>query len=386
MGSITMISQYWPMHPQPLPDESFTSWVLRASIANGTKFYTMCYLTSPKVPTLTGPLDQAMKKEAIALYAQKLNVPLNDAINTALISYEGILVDMKKDGCHMSGILHSGAQKYNELCFPLQFCPLCLSEGIPYYRKRWHVSFITVCTTHHVQLIDRCPSCQSQIAPTRNDLQKNRMPFDGDMTKCFRCQFDLKQAVARETCSEIVADCELYENIIDQGMVKLTSDKWIYSFLFFKGLKFLSQAILKKYKHNYPSLPYVELDAFPHDARYFVAEKLTRVFQNWPSRFIELCNTEFLTYKHLTYISKLSQTLPFWLESEFQQYAYRPNPKTSEQSVLSAINCMEKACLPINKASISKFMGYNDSGVVRRVFDKYQKQLTLKKKQGENQL
>lgn len=360
-----MAPDCWPMHPQPLPDELFSSWILRAASANGAKFYTLCHQTAPNFEILHEPLDQRIKYEDVALYAEKLRTSKSRAYETTLLSYEGFLFDQKLHS-YTHGILKPGMRgKGNYFC--LQYCPLCLSEGAPYFRKRWRVSYITVCTKHGIKLRDRCPECQAHIDPVRNDIKKGSMPFDGDLTKCFKCHFDLKSTSIEPAPPNMIADTIWYEQALNTGYVTKINGQWLYSFLFFAGLKQLMIAIIQKAKHEYPEMKELEIDGLHHEVRYLALCKLSGVFDSWPEKFIAFCQNEAISYSNLHCISKRAQRLPFWLENEFQQHAYHPNVRTSEESILTAIHCMKRAGLLVNKTEICRFMGLSDSKIVRRV-------------------
>lgn len=74
-----------------------------------------------------------------------------------------------------------------------QVCPVCFAEG-GYIREEWELSGVTVCTTHAVALVDRCPCCQKPLQVMRSPL----------MT-CGHCHFDLRQApIASATPNEVV--------------------------------------------------------------------------------------------------------------------------------------------------------------------------------------
>src|SRR5438552_475194 len=42
----------------------------------------------------------------------------------------------------------------------LQYCPYCLHDDPdPYFRRRWRLTFVTVCPPHRCRLLDRCAAC-----------------------------------------------------------------------------------------------------------------------------------------------------------------------------------------------------------------------------------
>ena len=73
----------------------------------------------------------------------------------------------------------------------IAFCPLCLGEGVPYYRRRWRLNFLLICDRHLTVLLDRCPKCHVLIRPELVPLEMESLAF------CRACGFDLRTSPVR---------------------------------------------------------------------------------------------------------------------------------------------------------------------------------------------
>jgi hypothetical protein len=94
-------------------------------------------------------LDWAADGELLALLATQTDVPL-PAVESLRLRFHPEL------GLH--DLLHHNWQGP-----ALQYCPACLAEGAPYYRRSWRLACFRVCPQHHTAMRDQCPHCGSII-------------------------------------------------------------------------------------------------------------------------------------------------------------------------------------------------------------------------------
>ena len=45
----------------------------------------------------------------------------------------------------------------------IRYCPLCLSEEIPYFRMHWRFGYYTACVKHQILMHNSCPNCTEPI-------------------------------------------------------------------------------------------------------------------------------------------------------------------------------------------------------------------------------
>ena len=81
---------------------------------------------------------------------------------------------------------------------PMQYCPVCLREPIPYFRKAWRMSFVTECLSHQTLLRSACPNpdCGSAFF-YRGTLHTAKSAADNaGLRFCLACNADLSQVAA----------------------------------------------------------------------------------------------------------------------------------------------------------------------------------------------
>ena len=362
----------WPVHPQPFDDELFSSWILRAARANGQKVFSLLYLFEEKASNIHSNLDNAITPELVHHFATSLNTPFSRAYQTTLQSYEGYLFEATtKKVNRKTCILYAGIKRKALQRFPLQFCSLCLATGEPYFRKRWRVSFITVCSKHRCQLLDRCPKCGLPVNPMKHDVGYQAMHVRNELVHCYGCGFDLTQSTVQRADEDLTNETLWYESILKNGYVSLNSGDWIYSFCFFSILRHLMRVVLFKNEHLTEHTQKYDIDVLPHSYRYRALCMLVKVFQQWPIKFIELCGVHNIQYSDLSSVSE--RHLPFWLDSLAREEFYYPNIQPSEISIINAIDYMIAEGERLNASALNRRLGYSDSRVVKSVLKKYQK-------------
>jgi len=365
------MAQCWPVHPQPLPDELFSSWIYRAARANGQNVFSLCYLLVPKLRNTYYSFDYVVTKHVVWKFSKVLRVSSERAWQTTLESYAGYLFDQSTPKVNRkTGILQTGLRQNHHKRFCLQFCPLCLAEGEPYFRKKWRVSFITVCTKHACQLHDRCPECSSPIKPQSNDIgYPKKMPFPGEITQCFKCGFNLKYSAVKRANLQAVLDTYWYESVLDSGFVQLSKEQWIYSFSFFKVLRHLIRLTATKHLRGTQAGKLIDTDTLPHDLRYQAMCALSGAFRGWPTNFISYCKSRNIKYSDLTSIAKYKFPLPFWLDDAIKLRIYKPNVKPSKESITAAISYMQSRRKKLSVLQLNKLMGYEDSKYLKKIYN-----------------
>lgn len=369
------MSSYWPVHPQPKPDEIFSSWIYRVARANGKNFFSLCYCLAPEMKNTHYNCDYVVTSEIVNKFCQVLRTPYSQAFNSTLDSYAGYLFDESTPKANRkSCILQTGIKPNDHKRFNLQYCPVCLSCDEPYFRKKWRVSLITVCTEHSCQLHDRCPECEAPVRPLRNEMHVNKKPSEKGMTQCCECDFDLKDAPVRSVDEQILVDTQWCEDILKRGFVCLDGEKWIYSFSFFNLLRHLIRCVAQKHLRKTEFNRVLDTDTMSHRERYNASYSISGIFSNWPSSFIARCESINLKYYQLTAISRIKNPIPFWLDSAVREHLYSPNTTVSDECIKDAIDYLISNDLRLNASALNRLLGFEDSGAVSRVLKGYQKE------------
>jgi hypothetical protein len=183
-----------PMHPKPLEDELLSSWWFRLARANFEKLHTFTGFIAPKVAVWNRDIDRSATLEMLEVLATKTGTPLERVKGTTLGNYEGKLFQEFGANGSWRWIMPVGVYHRTRRNYGLQYCPLCLREDpIPYFRRIWRLSFVTVCPRHWLPLHDRCPKCNAPVVFHRRDFNMPRdvLP-DHSITLCQNCEMDLR--------------------------------------------------------------------------------------------------------------------------------------------------------------------------------------------------
>lgn len=165
-----------PLHPQPQPFESFTSYLLRLAEVNGLKsIYKIALLAGAKngwswihSADFPNPVYTSLAQVAGCMPTQ---VMMTTFFPIALnFGYSSHPLSLRR---FLRGSLAQG----------LRYCPLCLTEHTPYYRLPWRFLALPGCIKHGCAFLDRCGHCGS-VLPHLSRLSR--------MAWCGTCQNDLR--------------------------------------------------------------------------------------------------------------------------------------------------------------------------------------------------
>lgn len=192
-------SSLWPAHPQPLPDELLTSWIVRTAEANGIKLQTLSRLLfGTSVSPWNRDCDRSAPKWILEPICEHTGIDYGKAYGMTLGVYEGLLYMRRRKSGQLRWILAVKTTATSRRGFGQQFCPQCLAEDqAPYFRKIWRVAFCTFCPEHGIMLYDACPSCGRPVVFHRRDFGKE-LENAGSICCCTECGFDFRQAAKNQ--------------------------------------------------------------------------------------------------------------------------------------------------------------------------------------------
>lgn len=360
------LSEVWPAHPKPLTDEIFSSWILRLSRANAIKLSRLIRKVSTKNNLLGKNIDLTAPYSLLESLAVKSRLTYQQVWETSLRSYEGRLFErFSEHGQHAICLLDTGETRKHR---PFQqFCPICLSEAVPYYRKHWRISFVTVCPDHHCLLHDRCPLCHSPVLPLKNDTIDKHKLYTGTFSACHNCQFDLRESPVFDAVPAVVLDTLWYLSALKKGYACIQAGYWVYSFSIFAVLRQLMRMKVARMDDLPAEVTNLDIDHIPLQVRYQSLMALTGTFSNWPEGFEAVMHREKGRYYILKEMKKASSYIPFWADDLARKICHKPNIPVPEKSVLSAIEIMNRRGMSVNLYSVNRFMGTTDSTVIKRV-------------------
>lgn len=185
----------FPMHPQPLPDELLTSWLMRTAHANGMKLQRFLdVLVGRETPTLNRDYDRSVPYEHLIAYSEATGVTIERLYQCTLRHFNGTFITEVITKSNSPWILAAGIHHRKRFLHGLQYCQACLaSDKVPYFRLRWRLAFYVECHIHHIQMKDACWSCDAPVIPYRIELGRRRSTLAINGRSCQNCGIDLAQ-------------------------------------------------------------------------------------------------------------------------------------------------------------------------------------------------
>lgn len=195
-----------------LPDELFSSWIVRAALKQGC---------DPLV--LTG--EMWGKWRILTIDADRIN---DETVFRSIACVSGNTIEgFKQNSLYSTASKILGGNPPEKAIWPwilalgsrntkrnggVQYCPLCLAEDVkPYFRRYWRFAWHTVCEKHQVSLLDRCHACHSPLEPHRLSAE------DRYVHTCATCKADLSQAPIQSVSAEMLAYQRQTDKIITLG-------------------------------------------------------------------------------------------------------------------------------------------------------------------------
>lgn len=241
--------QLWPRHIKPLADELPSSWVVRLAHAHGYKSEQVCRLLLGNAhPMWNRDLDKQISSE-LRRALKAVTAITDDMLDRAeLKSLEGYICEHVNINGFSRWIVPISIFHRTRRTPGLACCPICLaSDAVPHYRRVWRLSFVTVCTRHHAELLDTCPRCIAPIVPHRVDVGPDGfVPRPNLLVRCFQCGTDFRNLVPQRADPELVAWTKLLEQAITDGFIRWADMPSMHSLLFLNGLRSAITAIVSR--------------------------------------------------------------------------------------------------------------------------------------------
>lgn len=312
----------FPLHLRPEEDELLSSWLIRLALLHHTMpcTFTNLFLPETRNKLWSADLDLQAAPAVLCALSDKSGLPVCRLHLMTLKSYEGFLFEQAFPKNKETQFINRTGMRGRRCRRPaLRFCPLCLKEDAsPYVRKKWRLSFSTACLKHRCFLLDRCPRCEAPVTLYRR-------PVISDFPNCDVCGFSLSEAEVEGIPQEsygLTAIQKIY-SIIDNGFIIMNGVP-IYSFLFLQVVHHFSKAAYSWGKtkgfldheimrHQLSDLPWEqkvrEVEDVPLKEQYLLFSGVIRLFDPYPSNFIDYCVQNSLGK---TQLSKDLHVTPFW--------------------------------------------------------------------------
>lgn len=220
------ISGLWLQRPRPQPEELFSSYLFRLAAANHLQ---LGRFVAMHVGRRVGSrdIDRTVDVEFVQKLAKLTNRSFQASAAGTLATWDlplGNPTIAARSGGNARWFVKQrhGETTRRAPASAMQYCPACLDESIPYFRKRWRLSFVTHCHLHRTNLSDRCPnpSCASKsFYRAANLLAVGNHAHPVDLQRCAVCNANL----CTSTLGVTPADLDVY-NLQTALMTSLATD------------------------------------------------------------------------------------------------------------------------------------------------------------------
>ncbi|MBM9890244.1 MULTISPECIES: TniQ family protein [Deefgea] len=363
-----------PINERPLPDELFTSWFHRLAWLNGIKSHrlTKKFWHHPGTPW-GGDGDLRVAEVDLLRMADIGRVPYQLIWQTSLRSYEGIIYQNTAD--NPAGIRPLGGRGKQRTAHGIAFCPECLAgDQMPYFRRRWRVSYVVACMEHRRLLLDACPGCASSIMVISADEGAKSFPRYPHWTRCIRCGYDWRrEGDLAESISLSDSFWQLQSQIhgaITHSWTIGPDGSEIMSLGYFQGLRYLLRALIGYQSHikirEIVAPHFGELALPPQRSqrssfdllrqcdRVFLMRYLAWLLEEWPDQYIAAAIGAKL---RPSYLDMYRGDIPFWLSKAFDACRSHPHYPTSNEEWESARLYLQRRGMEGNNFQVSKLVG-----------------------------
>lgn len=317
--TIGLSGKVLPVHPQPKPDEIFSSWYCRVAQENNLKLHTLeVQLWGRDKQIWTRDIDRSIDDETLSEFARVCGTSFERARETCLQSYEGILFQTLNRNGNSNWVLSAGIFHRKRKLGGMQYCGLCLAtDEKPYFRKSWRLALSTYCDLHSVMLRDRCPKCSASVMFHRQELGKRWEWEVSSLSICTSCGFDLKYSGG---WAAPVFDIHAWNALqaqrffLDLGWTFAGGQDFQYSHLYFDVLRNLIQKLLSSLtprhllkiakEHLSISDDWILKGAALFEmnevmGRHCILQIATWLLLDWPNRFVALAKESNVRYSEL---------------------------------------------------------------------------------------
>jgi hypothetical protein len=192
-----------PLRPKPLTDELCSSWLLRLASECGLSLHTLRRVIAPRLRLPIYDFDRSVGVTQLATIS-KATLTDTNRVRDTLLRFEGV----STTGLSWleQWLLPIGTSNREGKVLGYQYCPDCLAEGTPYFRRSWRFSFVVGCTAHGRHLADQCGRCGAAIHGLPIGLAGlERVLTPGGeppFVRCGSCGCDLRDAGAAPRYSD----------------------------------------------------------------------------------------------------------------------------------------------------------------------------------------
>ena len=301
----------WAIPVPLLPDELFSSWLVRAALIQGCDPLVLTGELWPKWRIWTTDPDRGLSEERLS-DLEKASGTEASAFNAACLRpiVSAVTTEPLDDLAIWPWMLALGSRNRRRHG-GLQYCPSCLkNDRMPYYRAQWRLVWHTGCAKHEVSLIDRCPHCNAPIEPHRLSA------LDDDMAICATCKGDLREVSVMTIDSGALTFQQDADQVVMHGQGRygintLSPDEWFALSRYFvmllrkvslgksDGLTSFVRALEVDVNALAPPATGLALELLPSHERAVLLACAWQMLQAGPERFLETARDALLSAQSL---------------------------------------------------------------------------------------
>lgn len=206
-----MTAQPWTIRVEPLSDELFSTWLVRAALAQGCDPMHLTGWLWPTWRAWTVDLDRGVRRDRLATLANRSGVNIS-RIEAAMLPtlLAAVAPDEKAEKSVWPWVLSRGSRNRRRNG-GLQFCPQCLDQDTtPYFRRTWRLAWHIGCAQHGTLLADHCGHCYSPIEP-------HRVRGSDPIWRCPSCGLDLRETETEVACADAMAFQSVADLVLSSG-------------------------------------------------------------------------------------------------------------------------------------------------------------------------
>lgn len=180
----------WILPVPILPDETLSSWLTRAALAQGCDPLALTGSIWPGWRVWTTDIDRGLDDQQLSKLSSVSGIPVR-TFKATFLRKEAEIIAGNELG--VSGawpwVLALGSRNRQRLS-GLQYCPDCFqTDRKPYFRRQWRFAWQSGCKTHQIRLVSHCDRCRSPVQPHRLTAESTLLSI------CPICGFNLKRAI-----------------------------------------------------------------------------------------------------------------------------------------------------------------------------------------------
>lgn len=370
-----------PIHPNPLPDELFSSWMVRLAFANGFALHTFySSVLGFKEPIWSRDSDRHPPIALLNCLSTATCKPIDLIKALTLSFYEGQLFESFPINGDIPFLLPVGLYHRTRRRAGIQFCPECLKlDPVPYYRRHWRLALSTVCTVHGCLLEQSCPSCGSPIIFHRHGMGRSKQISQAALSTCSKCYFKLDSTEPRPTgCAESAVGRAVLAmtHMAQQGCWDGSLQSEPLSLSFFGGLRIilglvcgrhgarLREVLSSELGIDICPLAHLDFEYQPVEVRCALLLAAFSLLADWPLRFHEACSLAKVTRSRF---SDAFLAMPYWLRMAVDQYLDTRIYVPPAEEVAAAASYLQRAEATVSTSSLGALLGLKKD-LARRAF------------------